>query len=98
MDFKIAGTEQGVTAIQCDVKIEGLNNNQIKEILEQGKKARLQILDHLNRVISEPRKKLSIFAPKVETLKIDTVKIGLVIGSGGKTINDIILRPIQNRH
>lgn len=90
MDFKIAGTEQGVTAIQCDVKIEGLNNNQIKEILEQGKKAQLQILDHLNRVISEPRKKLSIFAPKVETLKIDTVKIGLVIGSGGKTINDII--------
>lgn len=90
MDFKIAGSEQGITAIQCDVKIEGLNNSQLKEILEQGKKARLEILNHLNAVISEPRRKLSVFAPKVETLKIDTLKIGLVIGSGGKTINDII--------
>lgn len=90
MDFKIAGTKKGLTAIQCDVKIEGLINKQLKEIFEQGRKARLQILNHLNMVISESRKKLSVFAPKVETLKIDTVKIGLVIGSGGKTINDII--------
>jgi polyribonucleotide nucleotidyltransferase len=90
MDFKVAGTTKGVTAIQCDVKIEGLNINQIERSLAQAKEARLKIIDYLNTLISQSRKKLSPFAPKVERLKIDTLKIGLVIGSGGRTINDII--------
>ncbi|GIW65221.1 MAG: polyribonucleotide nucleotidyltransferase [Candidatus Parcubacteria bacterium] len=90
MDFKVAGTRQGVTAIQCDVKIEGLNKDQIEKALIQAKEARFKIIDYLDGVISQPRKKLSPFAPKVEILKIDSLKIGLVIGSGGRTINDII--------
>ncbi|MCS7200669.1 MAG: polyribonucleotide nucleotidyltransferase [Patescibacteria group bacterium] len=90
MDFKVAGTESGVTAIQCDVKIEGLNIEQIESALDRAKDARLKIIDYLNTIISQPRSKLSPFAPKVEKVKIDSFKIGLVIGSGGRTINDII--------
>ncbi len=91
MDFKIAGTYDGVTAIQLDVKIEGLNLKQIKEALERAEKARKEILKLMESVIKEPRKTISQFAPKVEVLKVDPLKIGLIIGSGGKTINEIIL-------
>ncbi len=90
MDFKIAGTEDGVTAIQLDVKIEGLNFEQIEKSLVQAEKARKQILSFMKEIISEPRKSLSPFAPRVELIKIDPSKIGLVIGSGGRTINEII--------
>jgi polyribonucleotide nucleotidyltransferase len=90
MDFKVAGTKDGVNAIQLDVKIEGLNLKQIAEALERAKKARLEIINLLERVIAEPRKNVSVLAPKVEALKIDPLKIGLVIGTGGKTINEII--------
>lgn len=90
MDFKVAGTYEGVTAIQLDVKIEGLNLKQIEEALERAKKARKQILDYMFSIIDQPRKTLSPYAPKIEVLKIDPLKIGLVIGTGGKTINEII--------
>jgi polyribonucleotide nucleotidyltransferase len=90
MDFKVAGTRDGVTAIQLDVKIEGLNLEQIKNSLEKAKIARNEILNKMEEVIKEPRKAVSPFAPKVEAIKIDPLKIGLVIGTGGKTINEII--------
>jgi polyribonucleotide nucleotidyltransferase len=90
MDFKVAGTREGITAIQLDVKIEGLNLEQIKNSLEKAKIARNEILNKMEEVIKEPRKAVSPFAPKVEAIKIDPLKIGLVIGTGGKTINEII--------
>jgi polyribonucleotide nucleotidyltransferase len=90
MDFKVAGTREGVTAIQLDVKIEGLNLEQIKNSLEKAKIARNEILNKMEEVIKEPRKSVSPLAPKVEVIKIDPLKIGLVIGSGGKTIQEII--------
>jgi len=90
MDFKIAGTKDGVNAIQLDVKIEGLNLKQIAETLERAKKARLEIIDLMEKIISEPRKNVSALAPKVDVVKIDPLKIGLIIGTGGKTINEII--------
>jgi len=90
MDFKVAGTKEGVTAIQLDVKIEGLNLEQIKNALEKAKIARNEILNKMEEVIKEPRKSVSPLAPKVEAIRIDPLKIGLVIGAGGKTINEII--------
>jgi len=90
MDFKVAGTKDGVNAIQLDVKIEGLNLKQITEALTRAKEARLEIINLMEGVIAEPRKSVSDLAPKVEALKIDPLKIGLVIGTGGKTINEII--------
>ena len=90
MDFKVAGTEEGVTAIQLDVKIEGLNLKQIEETLTKAEKARKEIINFMKGIIQEPRKEISQFAPKVEVIKIDPLKIGLVIGSGGRTINEII--------
>ena len=90
MDFKVAGTRDGITAIQMDVKMEGLNFDQIKIALDKAKRARLFILDLLESIIKEPRPKVSEFAPKVDILNIDPLKIGLVIGTGGKTINEII--------
>jgi len=90
MDFKVAGTKEGVTAIQLDVKIEGLNLEQIKNALEKAKIARNEILNKMEEVIKEPRKSVSPLAPKVEAIRIDPLKIGLVIGTGGKTINEII--------
>jgi polyribonucleotide nucleotidyltransferase len=90
MDFKVAGTKEGVTAIQLDVKIEGLSFEQIKNSLEKAKIARNEILNKMEEIIKEPRKSVSPLAPKVEVIKIDPLKIGLVIGTGGKTINEII--------
>jgi polyribonucleotide nucleotidyltransferase len=90
MDFKVAGTRDGVTAIQLDVKVKGLTMEIIKTTLKQAKTARFQILDVMTAVLPEPRKELSPLAPLIMTIKIDPSQIGLVIGSGGKTINGII--------
>jgi polyribonucleotide nucleotidyltransferase len=89
MDFKVAGTKNGVTAIQMDVKVDGIDLGILEEGLEQAKKARLEILDKMNKVISKPNQ-LSEYAPRVTSIKIDPEKIGAVIGSGGKVINGII--------
>ncbi len=90
MDFKVAGTADGITAIQADVKIDGLSQEILREILTQAKKARLGILDFMKNVISEPRKELSPYAPIIMTTDIQPDQIGEVIGPGGKMINNII--------
>lgn len=90
MDFKVAGTEKGITAMQLDVKIEGFPIKVLKEALGRAKKMRLFIIKEMKKVINAPREDLSKFAPRVIILKIDPKKIGIVIGPGGKTINEII--------
>ena len=90
MDFKVAGTEKGITAIQMDVKIKGITEQILKQALEQGKKARKQILEKMKKTIASPRTELSPFAPKIKTLQINPEKIREVIGPGGKIINKII--------
>jgi polyribonucleotide nucleotidyltransferase len=89
MDFKVAGTERGITAIQVDVKIEGLTLPIIEQILERSRVGRMYILEEMRQVIAEPRGELSEFAPKLMILKIDPEQIGLVIGPAGKTIKGI---------
>lgn len=91
MDFKVAGTKNGITAIQVDIKIDGLTLQIIKEAFERTRKARMYILDEVMlKAIAEPRKEISKYAPKIITITIDPDKIKDVIGSGGKTINKII--------
>lgn len=90
MDLKAAGTKDGLTAIQMDVKIEGITAKMLLEILNQSKKARLEILEKIAETIKEPRPSLSPFAPRVLTVQIDPKKIGEVIGPQGKIINEII--------
>lgn len=90
MDFKVAGTKNGITAVQLDVKIDGLTNEMIKDTLNQSKDARLEILEKISAVLPAPRTKLSKFAPKVKVIKIDTEKIGEVIGPGGRVIRQIM--------
>ncbi len=90
MDFKVAGTRQGITALQLDVKIAGLDNRILEEALEQARLARLQILDSMSQAIEAPRPELSPFAPRITILKVSPEKIGSVIGPGGKTIRSII--------
>ncbi|MDU1322387.1 polyribonucleotide nucleotidyltransferase [Clostridium sporogenes] len=90
MDFKVAGTEKGITSIQFDTKIAGLSNNCVKDALEGAKKARLHILEKIKQCIPEPRKELSKYAPRTEIICIDPEKIRDVIGAGGKIINKII--------
>jgi len=90
MDFKVAGTDEGITAIQMDVKIEGIGAQIIKEALERAKKAREEILKITRKTLAKPRSMLSPFAPKILRIKINPDKIGLVIGPGGKIINEII--------
>lgn len=89
MDFKVAGTAEGITAIQLDIKAEGLAHNIMVEALERAKAARLQILKVMNEVISKPRAELSVYAPKLITVEIDPEFIGKVIGPGGKMIKSI---------
>ncbi|PIP91924.1 polyribonucleotide nucleotidyltransferase [Candidatus Wolfebacteria bacterium CG18_big_fil_WC_8_21_14_2_50_39_7] len=89
-DFKVAGTTDGITAIQADVKIKGLTIEIIKEILAKAKKARLEILDFIKTVIDKPRSELSKFAPIIMMVNIKPEQIGEVIGPGGKMINKII--------
>jgi polyribonucleotide nucleotidyltransferase len=90
MDLKVAGTKDGVTGLQMDVKIDGITEKILSEALEQAKKARLEILEVLNKTISTPRKELSKHAPRIKIIKINPEKIGALIGPGGKVINEII--------
>jgi len=90
MDFKVAGTSKGITAIQMDIKIAGIDRPILERALEQARVGRLFILDKMLSVISEPRKELSPYAPKIITTRIDPDKIREIIGPGGKTINKII--------
>ena len=90
MDFKVAGTRDGITALQMDIKIKGITREILKEALAQAKLGRMQILDHMMTTISEVRPELSKFAPKVKMVRINPEKIRDVIGSGGKVIQEII--------
>ena len=90
MDFKVAGTRTGITALQMDIKISGITESILKEALAQAKKARMQILDVIEAQIKEPRKEVSKYAPKMETFMINPAKIKDVIGKGGEMITKII--------
>lgn len=90
MDFKVAGTTKGITAIQMDIKIKGIDEKILREALSRAREGRLFILNKMNAVLSEPRKELSPFAPKIISFSINPDKIKDVIGSGGKMINKII--------
>ncbi|MBF6978947.1 polyribonucleotide nucleotidyltransferase [Aerococcaceae bacterium zg-BR22] len=90
MDFKVAGTKDGITALQMDIKIQGITEAILVEALEQAQKARIEILAELTSTIAEPRAELSPYAPKIELITIDPEKIKVVIGRGGETINSII--------
>jgi polyribonucleotide nucleotidyltransferase len=89
MDFKVAGTRKGITAIQMDIKIQGITSQLLKEALAQAREARLKVLDVMEETIPAPRSEMSPYAPRITTLQIDPEKIGLVIGPGGKTIRSI---------
>ena len=90
MDFKVAGSRSGVTALQMDIKVKGVTPQILSEALEQARKARLEIIDHMEETLPEPREEVSEFAPKTVKIKIPTDKIGMVIGSGGSTIKEIV--------
>jgi polyribonucleotide nucleotidyltransferase len=90
MDFKVAGTRDGITALQMDIKVTGLTRDILKEALEQARAARLSILEAMAAVIESPRPDLSPYAPRIETLRIPVEKIGDLIGPKGKHINEII--------
>lgn len=90
MDFKVAGTKEGITALQMDIKIQGITEQILKEALTQAKQARMEILEELTSTIAAPREELSQYAPKIEMIQIDPAKIKDVIGKGGDTINGII--------
>lgn len=90
MDFKVAGTTKGITALQMDIKVTGITKSIFEEALTQAHKARLEILDNMLACISEPRKELSAYAPKIAMMNIEPDKIKDVIGPGGKMINQII--------
>lgn len=90
MDFKAAGTSQGLTALQMDLKIDGVDENVLREAFEHAKTARFKILDAIKRAIAEPRKELSAYAPRITTVKINPAKIGELIGPGGKNIRKIV--------
>ena len=90
MDFKVAGTKDGITALQMDIKISGITEDILREALAQAKKARLEILDVIHKQIAEPRPEVSEYAPKMETFMINPAKIKDVIGKGGETITKII--------
>lgn len=89
LDFKMTGTRDGVTAMQADIKAKGIEVERLAEIFERSKKGRLQVLDEMQKVLSEPRAEVSKYAPKTEMIKIDPGKIGVVIGGGGRTIKEI---------
>jgi polyribonucleotide nucleotidyltransferase len=90
MDFKVAGTRDGITALQMDIKVKGVNTEILRQALDQAKKARLFILDEMAKVIAEPRKQVSKYAPKIRIINIRKEQIGEVIGAGGKVIREII--------
>jgi polyribonucleotide nucleotidyltransferase len=90
MDFKVAGTRQGITAVQLDLKIDGISVDLLKKCLEQSREGRLFVLDKMSTALASPREELSSYAPRIDVLKINTEKIGELIGPGGKTIKAII--------
>jgi polyribonucleotide nucleotidyltransferase len=90
MDFKVAGSDTGITAFQMDIKIQGISMAIMREALERAKKARLFILGKMNEVLPQSRTELSTYAPRIFTMKINPDQIGLVIGPGGKTIREIV--------
>ena len=90
MDFKIAGTRDGITAIQLDIKLDGISYDVVKETLDKAKDARVKILDVMKKTIAEPRSEMSPYAPRITSMNIDPDKIRDVIGPGGKIINEII--------
>ena len=92
MDFKVAGTDDGITALQMDIKIKGITKEVLREALAQAHGARAQIMQVIKGAISEPRKDVGKYAPKLAQMKIDVDKIRDVIGQGGKVINDIIAK------
>ncbi len=89
MDFKTAGTEKGITALQMDMKVHGLPVEVLKKALEQGREGRAKILEHMLTTIAEPRQMISQFAPQIEKIMVNPEKIGAIIGKGGETINKI---------
>lgn len=89
MDFKVAGTTEGITVMQMDVKIDGITKTILGQALDRARQARLLILNKIKQVIPQPRKNLSPYAPRVEIIEIDPDKIGMVIGSGGRVVNEI---------
>ncbi|MFZ4814409.1 MAG: polyribonucleotide nucleotidyltransferase [Phototrophicaceae bacterium] len=93
MDFKVAGTRNGITALQMDIKIDGVSEQVLRQALAQALDARMQVMDVMMAAIAQPRAELSAFAPRMITIKIDPEKIGMVIGPGGKTV-----RSLQERH
>ena len=93
MDFKVTGTTEGITAIQMDIKIHGLTEAIVRQAIKQCREARFFIMDEcMSKAISEPRKEVSKYAPKIVSIQIDPEKIGDVVGQRGKTINEIIAR------
>ncbi|OQX86639.1 polyribonucleotide nucleotidyltransferase [candidate division KSB1 bacterium 4484_87] len=92
MDFKVAGTTEGINAFQMDIKIKGISLEILREALEQARQGRLHILKIMNETLSSPRAELSAYAPRIFTMKVDTDVIGMIIGPGGKTIREIIDR------
>ena len=90
MDFKATGTDQGITAIQMDLKIAGVSKDTMQDVLQRSKEARLFILDKMNKTMSKPKEELSDYAPKIMIVSVDPSKIGMVIGPGGKNIKKII--------
>jgi polyribonucleotide nucleotidyltransferase len=90
MDFKVAGTRKGITGFQTDLKLQGLSLELTKQAFEQARAARMIILDKMAEAITEPRKELSKYAPRITTLKINPEKIGAVIGTQGKVIKGIV--------
>ena len=89
MDFKVAGTSEGITALQMDIKISGLDMGIMSQALEQAHAGRMQILDSMLATIAAPRQELSKFAPRMLTIKVDPEKIGAIIGKGGATIRGL---------
>ena len=90
MDFKVAGSEKGITALQMDIKVDGLSKEILKEAMSQAKKGRMDILNHMLETINDPREELSPYAPKIVSMTINPDKIRDVIGPSGKQINKII--------
>jgi polyribonucleotide nucleotidyltransferase len=90
MDFKVAGTKTGVTAVQLDLKIQGIDLNLLEKCLTQAKEARFIILEKMQAVLVAPRQELSAYAPRIDVIKVNPEKIGELIGPGGKTIKAII--------
>lgn len=93
MDFKVAGTKKGITAIQMDIKIHGLTREIVEQAIARTREARIYILDEvMAKAIAEPRKEVNAYAPKIKQIMIDPAKIGEVVGQRGKTINALIER------